>query len=886
MDTYRQFTKRSKSVPLRLLLSSVVCIITILPVAAQEFTHTPSANVTFPLGTAPVPEDTVLGDFDGDNELDVAIANTHFGQNPQTGSVSVLFNNGDGTFEQLLPIETVVGLRTEGITAADFDNDGYDDIAAANFASGEVSVLLSNGASRSFGSPTDFIPNHPCRHVRAALIDNDTDYDLMTANHDDDTLSVFLGNGDGTFSLQSAITIVGDGPETVAFGNVNGDAWIDVIITNAQSDNVSVLLGQGDGTFSLGALVPTLDDEPRFAVAHDFNGDGRDDFVTSHFRGQDTVKVFQNDGDGTSFTNVFTDPTTDDEDSPIFQAVGDLNNDGDVDIAVSFFGVGDNIVRFYEGDGAFGFVKKQDIPVGNRPYGLIIHDFDNDNANDLMTVQTADGNVVFRFGTPVAVADPVAHIDSISPNPAVEGTQVSFSGHGTPQAEIVSVEWRSNLVGPKLSSQASFSTTSLPVGNHTISFRVEKAGGQFDVASSPLTITALPDPPMAFIDSIDPSPAPEGASVTFLGHGEPLATITAYEWRSNQVTEPLSSKANFSSALLEPGTHTITLRVEGAGGLFDETSTDLQIIATVPSVTIQSIGPSPVTEGETVEFTGSATPEEFAVGYLWRSSLVVTDLSEQPSFATDTLPPGTHTIYFSARNEQGEWSPEAEATLVVKPRPVATIASISPSPATVGEAVSFVGTATPPEDIVGYRWRMGTGDQISDVASFSSDALPIGLHTILFSARNDLGVWSDEDSLPLQVDSNLEEDIFVDNGAEATETIGRWNVSSGLGSFLSKSLYSSEEGSTYRFKPPISQSGRYEVFLRWTPFANRHPAVPVEVEHDEGATQLALNQTQNSGEWVSLGTYQFTTVAQVTIRSVGLGSTTSVDGLRLRHGGF
>ena len=354
---------------MRLPCSGVMALISFLtisalPLAAQDFDHDPSNSVSFAVGKSP--EDPGLGDFDGDGELDVVVANTHFQLTPQGGSISVLFNNGDGSFERLRPVETVVGLRTEGVAAADFDGDGYADIAAASFISGEVSVLLSNGPSRSFDAPADYASNHPCRHVRAALINDDSDYDLMTANYDDDTLSVFLGNGDGTFALQSAVTIVGDAPESITFGHVNDDDFVDVLVPNARSDNVSVLHGLGNGEFVLGALVPTLDDEPRYVVAQDFNGDGRDDFITSHFRGNDTVKVFRNNGDGDSFTNVFTDSEVG-LNAPIFQAAGDLNNDGFMDFAVAFFGQADNVVRFYAGDGGFDFDARQDISVGNRP---------------------------------------------------------------------------------------------------------------------------------------------------------------------------------------------------------------------------------------------------------------------------------------------------------------------------------------------------------------------------------------------------------------------------------------------------------------------------------------------------------------------------------------
>lgn len=67
---------------------------------------------------------------------------------------------------------------------------------------------------------------------------------------------------------------------------------------------------------------------------------------------------------------------------------------------------------------------------------------------------------------------PVAYIDSISPATAFTGNPVNFTGHGTDSdGDIIGYEWHSDIDG-MLSTVASFTTTSLSPGTHTISFRV------------------------------------------------------------------------------------------------------------------------------------------------------------------------------------------------------------------------------------------------------------------------------------------------------------------------------------------------------------------------------------------------------------------------------
>lgn len=72
---------------------------------------------------------------------------------------------------------------------------------------------------------------------------------------------------------------------------------------------------------------------------------------------------------------------------------------------------------------------------------------------------------------------PTAIIDSISPNPANEGQSVSFTGHGfDADGTISEYNWTSTIDG-KLSSSATFSTSTLSAGTHTIHFAVKDNNG-------------------------------------------------------------------------------------------------------------------------------------------------------------------------------------------------------------------------------------------------------------------------------------------------------------------------------------------------------------------------------------------------------------------------
>ena len=80
----------------------------------------------------------------------------------------------------------------------------------------------------------------------------------------------------------------------------------------------------------------------------------------------------------------------------------------------------------------------------------------------------------YDASTPDILEPPTAYLDSISPNPATEGDEVSFIGHGTDaDGSIVGYKWTSNIFG-LLSTSQYFLTPDLPFGKHNITFKVEE----------------------------------------------------------------------------------------------------------------------------------------------------------------------------------------------------------------------------------------------------------------------------------------------------------------------------------------------------------------------------------------------------------------------------
>jgi hypothetical protein len=77
---------------------------------------------------------------------------------------------------------------------------------------------------------------------------------------------------------------------------------------------------------------------------------------------------------------------------------------------------------------------------------------------------------------------PTAYIDSISSSGAMEGQTVTFTGHGTDaDGTVVAWRWSSSIDG-QIGTAASFTSSALSAGNHTISFKVQDNGDDWSEA--------------------------------------------------------------------------------------------------------------------------------------------------------------------------------------------------------------------------------------------------------------------------------------------------------------------------------------------------------------------------------------------------------------------
>src|SRR5690348_16537464 len=94
-----------------------------LPAWSQQFLEAPQ----FALGTPEGPESVAVGDFNGDGKMDLAVTNSF---NSSGNTVTVLLGNGNGTFQARVDYAT--GAFPQAVAVGDFNGDQKQDLAVAN----------------------------------------------------------------------------------------------------------------------------------------------------------------------------------------------------------------------------------------------------------------------------------------------------------------------------------------------------------------------------------------------------------------------------------------------------------------------------------------------------------------------------------------------------------------------------------------------------------------------------------------------------------------------------------------------------------------------------------------------------------------------------------
>jgi hypothetical protein len=321
-----------------------------------------------------VPQFITAGDFNEDGYLDLALPMRH------SDRVSVLlWMPAEGRFEQsatMYPIDGFCGDYPTRIATGDFDEDNHLDLAVTNQVSATIAVLRGNGDGSfdvSFTSPTG---GGDPRSIVSGDFDEDGHIDLVVVHINDNTMSLLRGVGDGTLQSPETSPLVGANfPVDLTTSDFNGDTHLDLAIVAIRTNNLLVFLGQGNGTFVNVGDYPVGTAE---VTAADLDDDGNADLVVGNYD-NGYVSVLLGDGNG-GFSSAVNYPAGA---GAYGITTGNVDGDaqGTIDIAVAC-ALTDNVC-ILSGYGDGSFAAPDQYYIGGDPQGIVAGDFDGSGFLDL-----------------------------------------------------------------------------------------------------------------------------------------------------------------------------------------------------------------------------------------------------------------------------------------------------------------------------------------------------------------------------------------------------------------------------------------------------------------------------------------------------------------------
>ena len=301
-----------------------------------------SFAVSYPVGMQPVAITAV--DLNHDGKLDLAVANR------QSGTVSILIGQGDSSFATAIGYG--VGALPVSIAAASYDPDGFVDLVTANRGNvcappfnpcGTVSLLRNNGDGTFYAGATLY-PGVVPDTIAAGIFTTGGDADFVVTSFASNDFLVYLGDGGGNFpTVKGPFTTLG--ASVVLVDDFDRDGNADIAISRADSGDISMQRGNGDGTFAAAGIYSegAVTAHPYSGATADFDGDDHADIAFANYT-DNSIAVLRtrtvgNGGFDTALT--FSGGLN----GPSSIASADFNHDGKPDLVVVNSG-GDSVTVF------------------------------------------------------------------------------------------------------------------------------------------------------------------------------------------------------------------------------------------------------------------------------------------------------------------------------------------------------------------------------------------------------------------------------------------------------------------------------------------------------------------------------------------------------------
>jgi hypothetical protein len=381
----------------RLTFSTALACFILLNSCAQSSTSSkkssPEEHLKIKVGKSP--GSVEIADFNKDKFPDLAVTSE------TDSSVTILLGRGKGNFTAADNSPFFAGSIPNDMTIGDFNKDGHPDLAFANHERKHLTVLFGNGTGNFTEALHSPFPTEGIPHVHGIAtgdFNKDGWLDLATDSWGNDHVEVLFGDSVTLFKPRSLFFKVGKRPyQRLRAADLNSDGRTDIVTTNTEGNNATVLLANGNGGFDEAQGSPFACGDAPFGIAiGDVNGDGNPDLAIinspgsmAEGKGKSGLTVLLGDGTG-KFTMMKGSPFEAGR-IPSRLTIGDVNGDGVNDIVTS--DNDSNKVYLFLMNRNGSVLSSQTITVGNHPKGVAIADLNGDRKGDVVVCNVADNDI-------------------------------------------------------------------------------------------------------------------------------------------------------------------------------------------------------------------------------------------------------------------------------------------------------------------------------------------------------------------------------------------------------------------------------------------------------------------------------------------------------------
>jgi hypothetical protein len=268
-----------------------------------------------------------------------------------------------------------------GIISADFNRDGFPDVALSGTGRHSILVLFHDGRvggdeSQRFRGGQEIVVGGGPYELAAGDLNRDGWPDIAVAKADIDALGVLLGGPGGVFRPTPDIPMVGN-PRGMALADMNRDGVLDIVVTRYTRGRVTIMFGRGDGTFNpVGRSLQTMG-SPQGVAVGDIDVDGWLDLVVAGVNG--AVNIFSMRPAGV----VRADWGLGEPGGWDAVTTGDFNKDGLLDVAAA--STTRSVVGVFSNRGNLAFSYSGPVAVAGAPRGIEAADLNQDGTLEILT---------------------------------------------------------------------------------------------------------------------------------------------------------------------------------------------------------------------------------------------------------------------------------------------------------------------------------------------------------------------------------------------------------------------------------------------------------------------------------------------------------------------